>query len=486
MSTRGLSWTPEGQPRAALWGIAAVLEAALAGALVALGYGPLLLALAVVAAAIGLALQDWRRSITWLLLYLPVSGLLPLLLYPDTGPGVLLKDVLFLVPAYLAFLVAVLRGRERLLVPGLPVGLLLALSLLVVAGAFNPRVTNATVALIGMRGWLYYLLLIPVGYAFARSAGDVQRLLKRMTIVAMLPCTIGIAEAVLVYNGHAATVYALYGDAAAASTQDFVRFDFGLVRIPSIFTFISQYWLFSTATVAVAYAAWRGNRSDPLMAWLGPVAMGVAALASFTSGARAAFIFTPFLLVLIAGLEGVRIGRLARILGFSAAGILVALSVLGIGAGPLANSTSQHTGFILDFFGQGIRFALDESLLGLGTGMDTNQARYAFAVTDPTIVFRDLGGVWYESWYLKAIIELGVPGLVVLVGLVLALLRRCWTCHRELRDPELRAMSAAFMALFIWTAIYAVKTAYVDFDPLNTYVWLFIGIQWRLRTLRSG
>ena len=46
-----------------------------------------------------------------------------------------------------------------------------------------------------------------------------------------------------------------------------------------------------------------------------------------------------------------------------------------------------------------------------------------------------VGGTWYESWYVKALLELGVAGLVILVLLLGALATRALMQHRRLRDP---------------------------------------------------
>lgn len=472
------------EPARAIWVVACAGGAVLAGGAVAAGFTVYVLAAGLTVAAVVAAIQSWRRSLVWMLLYLPLSGVLPLLLYPDSTSGVLLKDVLFVAPAYLGAIVATVRRRERFAMPGLPRILLTFLGLLVVVQGFNPHLPRPLVGPIGVRVWLFYLPLIVLGYHLFTSREQLQKLLKGMVIVAMVPCVLGVIEAVLVYNGHALYVFHLYGAAGSAATQDHTMFDFGLTRIPSIFTFIAQYWLFSTATIAVTYAAWRGNRDDRTMAWLGPVGIGVAAVASLTSGARAAFIFTPFLLVLIVLLEGIRITRILKYLVLSALAIFVSLEVLNIGAGPLASSTSSHTSFIFSFVGEGLHFAWHHAIWGLGSGIDTNQARYAFGNSvDYTLVYRSLGGIWYESWYLKAFIELGIAGLLLLVCLIAALVRGSLVAHRALRDPELRSMSAAFVALFVWTVIYTIKTAYIDYDPLDVYIWLFIGLQWRLRTM---
>jgi O-antigen ligase len=123
---------------------------------------------------------------------------------------------------------------------------------------------------------------------------------------------------------------------------------------------------------------------------------------------------------------------------------------------------------------------LGTTLGGLGTGIDTNGARYAFDRPDQ---FTAVNGAWYESWYVKAYLELGVAGLVLIVAIlgqpVAAGLRR----HAALRDPGLRAVSASLLALLIWNLVYGLKGQFVDLDPSNVYFWLFIGVLAKLPQL---
>src|SRR2546422_10078993 len=76
-------------------------------------------------------LARWQRGVYGLLGYLPFAGVVTLALYPWEGPAVfnpvLCKDWLFVVPAYLGFLAAMVLRRERTLsFGGLPSVLLLA------------------------------------------------------------------------------------------------------------------------------------------------------------------------------------------------------------------------------------------------------------------------------------------------------------------------------------------------------------------------
>jgi hypothetical protein len=131
-------------------------------------------------------------------------------------------------------------------------------------------------------------------------------------------------------------------------------------------------------------------------------------------------------------------------------------------------------------FVQGFQQAIAMTQLGLGTGSDTNASRYAFSTAT---TFTGAAGTWYESWYVKALLELGVVGLVVVVALVGTMVVRGLRAHHELRDPRLRAVSAAILAYLIWNAIYGIKGQYIDLDPTNVYFWLLAGIAAKLATI---
>ncbi|HWE34656.1 MAG TPA: hypothetical protein VG410_14285 [Solirubrobacteraceae bacterium] len=440
--------------------------------------------LAVVVFVIGLAcaLYSWRRSIVWMLYYMPFSGLLPLALYPHQAAGTLFKDAVFIGPAYVAAALLWVRRKERFEVPRVPRILFGAFTALVLVEAFNPRLANHLLGAIGAAVWLFYIPLLPLGYHMFSRLGGLQRVLKWMTILALVPCVLGILEAAAIYTGHENFVYSLYGPAASAISENFFALTLGstnLSRISSIFTFVAQYYFFASATIAVAYAAWRGNREDPTMRWLGPVAIGIALLATLTSGLRAAFVFDPLMLLLIALLEGLSLRRLIGAALAAVVAIGAVLLALGIPGGTLASITSGHTSDLFGFFGQGFSYGLHHTLLGVGAGADTDQARYAFSTASYSIVYATLGGQWYESWYLKAFLELGIAGLLVFALLLVRLLWRSFSAHRlACAHPEARSISAGLLALFIWTLIFCIKTAGVDQDPLDAYLWLFLGVQW--------
>ncbi|HVD14473.1 MAG TPA: hypothetical protein VNK73_08480 [Actinomycetota bacterium] len=445
--------------------------------------------LAILAGALIAGVYDWRRTVYGLLVFLPFSGIPYILLYPNVRLALLMKDLVFVIPAYMGF-VASRQAQRRRIAPGaLPVVLLALFALLVVVQVFNPALPNRLVGLIGVKVWLFYVPLCLIGYHLVETMADLGRLLAVMSLAAVVPALVGLVEAVLVYSGHPDLVYRWYGGAAESATQGFVQFDFlgggSLRRIPSTFSYTAQYFSFTVSMVAITYAWWRGALAKGRFAPAGAALWLLLLAASFLSGARAAFMFVPFLIALIAVLEArdlrVPVGQLVVMPSALLAGTVV---ILGVSAGTLLSHTVKVG--LEEFqvvFVDGLRHGVATTITGLGTGIDTNAARYAF---DQTSQFTAVGGTWYESWYVKTHLELGLAGLALLLAilgqLVVAGLRR----HAALRDRRLRAVSASLLALLIWNAVYGLKAQPVDLDPINVYFWLFIGVLARLPQLDAA
>jgi hypothetical protein len=464
----------------------AVALSILTGTLISRGLAIQLIVLAGLTAGVLLGLTDWRRSVYALLAYLPFSGVASVLLYPNTAPAVLAKDFLFVLPAYAGFLLQRLSARRPISFRGAPTWLLASFAVLVLGQVFNPSVPSGVVAAIGAKVWLFYIPLCFLGYHLVGDRGDLRRLLGVMSLAAVIPALVGIAEALLLYAGKQALVYSAYGPAAASVTQEFVQFDLtagaSLRRVPSTFTFVAQYFAFTVSMVAVTYAWWRGVLARTSAAALGAAVWLLLLLAGFLSGARAAFLFLPFLVVLILVLEGPRAPRaLVRIMAPTGILLFVAVMILGSSVRAVLLHTVQ-TG--LEEFGyvfvNGLRQGFALTLTGFGAGVDTSAARYAFTQPDQ---FNAVNGFWYESWYVKALLELGAAGLVIVTLLFTTLLATLIRQHRRLRDAGLRSISAAVLALLVWNAVFNVKAQYLDMDPMNVYFWLLLGLLFKLPTL---
>lgn len=448
----------------------------------------------VFAAALAVGLRSWRLALIGLLIYIPVSGIAIDAAYghrAERAVAVLAKDFLFVVPAYAGFLVWAGRRRVRITFPAAPLTLMLALAAIVVAQAFNPDLPKPLIALIGIKVWLFYVPLLFLGYHLVRTRDELFRLLGLMTLLALVPAVIGLVEAALIYGGHANAVYRVYGGAAGAVTQEYVGFALPgggqLRRIPSTFSSFYQHYLFLAVMLAVAYAWWRGRRLAPLQGAVTAAIWLVLLAASFLTGVRAAFLMTPILLVLVVALAGRSAVRFAvrRLLP---AGVVVAAAVTLVPGShmlavwsDLADVGRQE---FWDVIVASSREAVHLTTFGLGTGVDSIAARYAYSNDSAwQEMIYPLLGRWHESWYVRTWIELGVVGLAVVLALFATIVVRGVRAHLRLRDPSLRVASAALLAVVIWSIVYAVKSQYLDLDPLNVYFWLFAGLMFKVPVL---
>ena len=477
------------QDRAAWWfGASGLTLPFIAGLATGEGHGLLVFLLCAAVVASVVAIYNWRWSVYALLLYVPFSGLPIIALYPNTGPPNLIKDVLFVLPAYLGFMVYLGASKRQMSFPGAPLVPMALLAVLVLVQALNPSLPNHLVGVIGIKIWLLYLPLYFLGYHLVETKAELFRMLGLMTAVALAPAIVGIFEAVLIYGGQAPRVYSWYGAAAAAVSQDFtslyVTTETGVVslhRVPSLFSFVTQYFNFLMAMIAISYAWARGALQGTGRSWVGWAAWATILIAAFLSGARSAFVFLPGLVLLMVllerGLRGAAVIRLSMV-GFA---LLFAIGILGVGFSALL--THLYDLATLEFasvFVDGFRNALDVTWFGLGSGIDSAASRYAVADDQ---LFSSIGGRWSESWYVKAVLELGVVSLVLVALIFGTILVRGYKQHRQLRDPRLRTVSAALIAFVIWTLVVGVKSQYLDFDPINVYFWLFAGFLAKLSVL---
>src|SRR5207245_1277787 len=136
-------------------------------------------------------------------------------------------------------------------------------------------------------------------------------------------------------------------------------------------------------------------------------------------------------------------------------------------SGSLLYRSSSRGG---DILGHGFRVARSVTWLGLGPGTDTNAAR---AVAGSGL-FDAIGGRWQESYLVKSWIELGVPGLLLVVWMLVALLRA--VTRRAAGTGSGRTLIAASSGPLVAALATSIKGAILDQAPANAYFWLFAGL----------
>lgn len=421
----------------------------------------------------GVIFRRWQHGVFMLLAYLPFAGVVTLSLYPSPLPT-LFKDFFFIIPAYLAFLLIRKSDESQGRIPGSIIFAMLALAALVILQSFNPDVANWMVAAIGAKVWLLYLPLILLAFAIVKSRDDLIRLMRLMVAIAWIPCVFGIVQWITsITFGYRDTMTAFYGAAAEGATQGFASFDVGgtFIRIPSTFTFVTQYFGYTLAMIVPAYAL---MKMDTSRQWrrFAVATLWLVILASFMSGARSGYLFVPILLALIFLLEG-KVMEVLKIAVMLPLALLAAMYIAGID--PVVMFEMMLELFLHysdEIVKEGLSDAIGSTPLGLGTGMNTGPARFAF--DDPNSF------VAFESYYAKAVYELGIAGLVILVALFFSLIFNGYIVHKNIKDTGFRGCSSAILAFIITMTLNSFKGWQIDLDPINIYFWVFSGFLLKL------
>jgi hypothetical protein len=448
-----------------------VTVAGVAGGLIGAGHGPsILAALALVGLWVPMIVR-WERGLYGLLAYLPFAGAVSLALSPHRLP-LLLKDILFVAPIYIGLVAALVVKRERRGMPMIPIALMGGLTIVAGGQVFGPGVTNTLMTMIGLKVWLFYLPLYFVAFYAMRSREDLWRVMRLLTVLTIVPCLVGLSEYALALSfGYPEVMTAIYGDLAPDVTQGFTTFELGpgrLMRIPSTFSFVSQYWGFTLAMLVPCYAVWR---SDPSRKWrrAGLSILFLDLTAATLCGSRAAFVFVPLLLGATVILD-----TRARVPLMASAAVVpfVVLTTAGLGFRSLFDHVSGlFAHYARDIAYDGLLQALTSAPLGAGTGTNTGPARYALA--DPG-AFQAI-----ENYYAKVAYELGLPGLALVATLFAWIIWSGWRVTRQAGD-ELRPCAAALTAFAACIALNSFKGWQLDLDPINVYFWVFAGILSRI------
>jgi hypothetical protein len=306
-------------------------------------------------------------------------------------------------------------------------------------------------------------------FAFG-SISDVQRFIRLLLVMSLVPALVGIAEFSLIVLGHPDLAYQWYGSLGADVSQGFAQVgvsDQILVhRVPSTFTFVTQFVAYCLITTPICLVA---LMSDPDARWrrVATVAAVAIVAAGFASGSRTYYLWGP----LEIGLTLLLIGRRRLPLVTT---IVAAASVATLAVGQqLVQVATFITSLGWDYF---VRVQAGEfpavykaaGLLGVGAGIDANGSRYV--LDSHTLPF----GI--EGWYALAFLELGLPGLILILLIWLVLLSRSWLSIAMTRGSAAGPIAVAVFVILASTIVNLYKGVSLEYDPLNVYFWFIAGL----------
>jgi len=481
--------------------VAAAYEAAdyvLAGNMTGLAY----IAMAVVLCGLVISiLNDWRKG-----LYLFIAWLL----FEDLARKYLgnnmaiyfAKDFLLMV-VYISFLAAYRRKK----VSGFRPPFLIPLLLFVwfgVAQIFNPGSTHIMYGLLGFKVYFYYMPLLVVGYALVNSEAELRRFFFVNLALASIIAVLGIAQAIL---GHTflnpprladdirelSTLYR----AAPISGLTFYRPNSVFVSTGRFGNFILLTWLLVFGFAG--YLLLRHKRGRAFVFWV----LGLTAAALVLGSSRGVVMWGSgsALVGALAFVWGApwrqrEVIRVLRTLQRAFLGVVLAMALLLLffpdallsrmafytetlsptsSASELQNRTWDYP--IRNFLGA---FGSDRWPYGYGIGTSSlgvqYVARFFNAKPSPVIV---------ESGFGMLVVEMGIGGLLLWLVMSFAIVLSAWRVVKKLRGSPwfpIAFMIFWYSGLLLIPITYAGMAPYQDF-VMNAYLWLLLGILFRLPTL---
>ena len=476
-------------------------ESILANDLTSLSYVALIFVGGAVVVAI---LSDWRRGIYLLVAWILFEDFVRK--YLGNNMAIYFaKDALAII-LYVSFFRTRLAERvEKFRIPfRIPLLLFFWFGLLQV---FNPASTSIFYGILGMKIYFLYVPLIFVGYALIKSEVELHRFFSFTCVLILIVAALGLAQSIIgptfLNPAH------LQEDIRELGTTYRVAPISGAVAYRPNSVFVSagrfQDFLIIAWLISLGFGGYLLLRSRRGRA-LAFATVGVVAAASLMCASRGVFMWNSGIaLVVVAGFlwgapwrqrEVLRvmraIQRAALVVGI---GIILLLSIfpeeLGsrmaiysetlIPSSPASELVHRTQTYPLQQLG----FAFDHPRWPYGYGIGTCGlgVQYVARIMHAPHMF-----IGVESGYGDLIVELGIVGLILWIVLGLSITISTWNVVKELRGTPWFPLS---FTIFLFSFLLFFPMTFVSFNTLqdfviSAYLWLLLGILYRLRTHSRG
>jgi hypothetical protein len=455
-----------------------------------LGFAGLLVVLATV--------RNWRNGLYIFLAWLLFEDLVRK--YLGNNMAIYFGKDILVALVYLSFLAAVRRKEVQVFhFPFFrPLSIFIWFGVLQV---FNFASGSVVFGLLGLKLYFYYVPLLFIGYALFESEADLRRFFSFSALLVLAIGGLGIAQSILgptflnpaVLGEDIRGVSTLYRIAPLSGALAY--------RPNSVFVSSGRFanYMILSAMVGFGYAAYLllRHRRGRTLAF---AALTMATAAAIMTTSRGAFLWTLGSLFLgaVAFLWGApwRQGEVIRTLralqrtvlfaGLALVGILLSypealLSRLAVYSETLSpsSSASELTHRAWDYPLRNFLMAFDYPRWPYGYGIGTASLGLQYI---SRILHIPAMGIGVESGYGGLVVELGVLGLVLWIVWTAALVFSAWGVVRKLRGSPwfpLAFMIFWYSFLLLFPITFTSFAAYQDF-VLNAYLWLLVGILFRL------
>jgi len=459
-------------------------------------------ALAFAGAAIVIAiLNNWRNGLYFFLTWL---------LFEDFARKYLgnnmaiyfAKDVLVAI-VYLSFFLAYRRKEVSSFRPPFLVPLLIFVWFGVMQ-VFNPASTSLMYGVLGLKLFFYYVPLLFVGYALLNSEQELRRFFFVNMVLALVIVSLGIAQAII---GHtflnpqivAEDIRELSGLYRMSPITGLIMY-----RPTSVFVSTGRYgnFLLVTWLLVFGFSSYlllrhkRGRALAFLVLVLTVAALALCASRGVVLWSAGSAIVGVFAFVWGAPWRQREVLRVMRTVQRAALGIALGVGLLffifpdallsrvafytetltpGARESDLQTRTWDYP--VRNFLGA---FGYDRWLYGYGIGTTSLGTQYVtriFGAKPPVI------GV--ESGFGTLIIEMGIGGLTLWFVMSIAILFSAWRVVKKLRGSPWFPLA---FVIFWYAGLLLIPITFNGMQPyedfvMNAYLWLLLGILYRLPTL---
>src|SRR6266705_2701436 len=407
--------------------------------------GLAIVALAFVGCAFVIAmLNNWRKGLYFFLTWLLFEDFARK--YLGNNMAIYFAKDVFAAVVYLSFFLAYRRKQVASFRPPFLVPLLLFVWFGVMQ-VFNPASTNLMYGVLGLKLFFYYIPLLFVGYALLNSEAELRQFFFVNMILAVIIVSLGIAQAII---GHTFL--------NPANPADEIRELSTLYRVSPISGLI----MYRPTSVFVSTGRF-GNFL--LVTWLLVFGFSGYLLLRHKRGRTLAFIALGIVILLATYPEALlsRVAFYTETLSPSSS------------ASQLQNRTWDYP--LTNFLGA---FSFERWPYGYGIGTTSLGTQYVARIfrTKPPVT-----GV--ESGFGALVVEMGIGGLILWFVMGFAILFSAWRVVKKLRGSPWFPLAFVifwYAGLLLFPITFTGIQAYEDF-VLNAYLWLLLGILFRLPTL---
>ena len=444
-------------------------------------------------------IQNWRTGFYLFLFWLVFEDLVRK--YLGNNMAIYFgKDVLAIL-TYISLFLSVRRGSDKVFRPPFAISLAIMIWFAVIQ-SFNPYSPSPLYGVLGLKLDFLYAGLMFVGYALLRSDDDLTRFISVSMILAAVVSVLGIVQSILGLQFlNPATLAPELKE--MGELQKFSPISHELLNLPSsVFVSASRYSSFMlVATMfglgASGYMLLRTSARGRKLVW---VCLGLIAAGVVVSGSRGALVLslvttavTSAAFIWGAPWRTGRVHRMVISIGRSAVAIVVGVVLVAVFypaalGGKVAfysetllpsSDAYQLSDRLWDYplYNLGLAFSVPHWATGYGTGTSSLGVQYVARLLQEKPL-----GIGAESGYGTIVIEFGIVGLALWIMWTSVLVFSCWRVVMMLRQT--RVFPLAFMTLWFTFILLFPQTftsinAYQDY-LVNAYLWLFIGMLFRL------